>query len=156
MSGTTLNFHVEGCSIPNWTRTDRRRSIAFTGDYLTWNGISTFGRPFPNKMETSQVSLATENLPSLQQAPRLGMDRAVFLDLAIEQTQGRRSEAAQSSHPFSHRLGVQLLFRVAIRGRIVQNRGDFFPVRLDQICNPLRQLLMVRADSRPSDHNHPG
>jgi hypothetical protein len=69
---------------------DRSKALDHThwGLSLTWNGISTFGRPF-RTMETSQVSLAYGNLPSLYPAPTLGMDRGVFVDLVLAQTQGR-------------------------------------------------------------------
>jgi hypothetical protein len=42
-------------------------------------------------------------------------------------------------------FGVQLFLRFAIRWRIrrliIQHRGNFLPVRLDQIRNPLGQFL---------------
>ena len=42
----TLTFRLEGCSFPNWTGTDQRRSVTLTGDELTWSGVGTIGRPF--------------------------------------------------------------------------------------------------------------
>jgi hypothetical protein len=35
----TLTIHLEGCSFPNWTGTDLKRSITLTGDELTWSGV---------------------------------------------------------------------------------------------------------------------
>jgi hypothetical protein len=43
-----LTMHLEGCSFPNWTGTDLKRSITLTGDELTWNGVGSSGRPFHN------------------------------------------------------------------------------------------------------------
>jgi hypothetical protein len=42
----TLIFHLEGCSFPNWTGTDQKRSFTLTGDELTWSGVGSSGRPF--------------------------------------------------------------------------------------------------------------
>jgi len=43
-----LTMHLEGCSFPNWTGTDLKRSITLTGDELTWSGVGSSGRPFHN------------------------------------------------------------------------------------------------------------
>jgi hypothetical protein len=44
----TVTFRVEGCSFPNWTGTDVKRSFALAGDELTWSGVGSTGRPFHN------------------------------------------------------------------------------------------------------------
>jgi hypothetical protein len=37
MSGTELTFHVEGCTFPNWTQTDQKRTnVSITGDELKY------------------------------------------------------------------------------------------------------------------------
>jgi Lipocalin-like domain len=37
MSGTDVNFHIEGSTFPNWTGTDQKRTnVAITGDELKW------------------------------------------------------------------------------------------------------------------------
>jgi hypothetical protein len=41
----TLTIHLEGCSFPNWTGTDLKRSITLTGDELTWSGVGSSGKP---------------------------------------------------------------------------------------------------------------
>jgi len=41
-------FHLEGCSFPNWTGTDQKRSFSLAGDELTWSGVGSSGRPFHN------------------------------------------------------------------------------------------------------------
>jgi hypothetical protein len=41
----TLTFHIEGCSFPNWTGTDQKRSFTLRGDELAWSGVGSSGRP---------------------------------------------------------------------------------------------------------------
>jgi len=37
VSGTDLNFHIEGSTFPNWAGTDQKRiNLAITGDELKW------------------------------------------------------------------------------------------------------------------------
>jgi hypothetical protein len=37
MSGTDVNFHIEGSTFPNWNGTDQKRTnVAITGDELKW------------------------------------------------------------------------------------------------------------------------
>jgi Lipocalin-like domain len=44
----TLTFHIEGCSFPNWTGTDQKRSFTLGEDELAVDGVSSFARPFSN------------------------------------------------------------------------------------------------------------
>jgi hypothetical protein len=44
-AATTLIFHLEGCSFPNWNGTEQKRSFTLTGDELTWTGVGSSGRP---------------------------------------------------------------------------------------------------------------
>jgi hypothetical protein len=45
-SAKTLTFHIQGCSFPNWTGTDQKRSFTTKGDEMTWNAASgSSGKP---------------------------------------------------------------------------------------------------------------
>jgi len=42
----TLSFQIQGCSFPNWTGTDQKRSFTLTGDEMTWSAASgSSGKP---------------------------------------------------------------------------------------------------------------
>jgi hypothetical protein len=42
----TLSFHILGCSFPNWTGTDQKRSFTLTEDEMTWSAASgSSGKP---------------------------------------------------------------------------------------------------------------
>jgi hypothetical protein len=47
VSGTDVNFHIEGSTFPNWTGTDQKRTnITLTGDELKWTQPTpSFGGP---------------------------------------------------------------------------------------------------------------
>ena len=68
---------------------------------------------------------------------------------------GRQEESADQQARDCY--AAHLLFRdrffirFAVSRRIIQHRGDFFPIRLDQIRNPLGQFLMIRIDPRTAE-----
>lgn len=88
MSGTTLNFHVEGHSIPNLD-SDRSKAL----DHTHW-GLSDVERnqhfwlAVSNKMERVKYALRTETYQVSTKYHVMGWNRGVFPNLVLAQTEG--------------------------------------------------------------------